>query len=35
METLRKKLGTVGDAIQTVHGIGYRFAGAGAAARKA
>ncbi len=34
VETLRKKLGTVGDAIQTVHGIGYRFAGSGAAARK-
>jgi DNA-binding response OmpR family regulator len=35
VETLRKKLGAPGESIQTVHGIGYRFAGSGAAARKA
>lgn len=35
VETLRKKLGPAGESIHTVHGIGYRFAANGAAARKA
>jgi DNA-binding response OmpR family regulator len=26
MASLRKKLGTLGDAIETVRGVGYRFA---------
>ncbi len=35
VETLRRKLGTAGGLIQTVHGVGYRFVDKGSALPKA